>query len=181
MFFLKEDSQICCDVIVVLGAAIWKDGRPSPALRRRVLHAVALMKQNKANFLLVTGGLGKYPPTEGKVMKNLAINGGISQNKIVAEEKGTSTFKSAIECIKIMRKNNWLNAIIVSDPYHLFRSVFVFRCFGINAVGSGAQGGREANPLWKWWYYHLRELIALPWYTILVLTTKLLRGRLYGL
>ena len=178
MFFLKEDSQICFDVIVVLGAAIWKDGRPSPALRRRVLHAVALMKQNKANYLLVTGGLGKYPPTEGKMMKNLAINGGIPQNKIVAEEKGTSTFKSAIECIKIMRKRNWLNAIIVSDPYHLFRSVFVFRCFGINAVGSGAQGGREANPLWKWWYYHLRELIALPWYLILVLTTKLLRGRL---
>ncbi len=178
MFFLKEDSQICFDVIVVLGAAIWKDGRPSPALRRRVLHAVALMKQNKANYLLVTGGLGKYPPTEGKVMKNLAITGGIPQNKIVAEEKGTSTFKSAIECIKIMRKRNWLNAIIVSDPYHLFRSVFVFRCFGINAVGSGSQGGREANPLWKWWYYHLRELIALPWYLILVLTTKLLRGRL---
>ena len=175
MFFLKENNQLCFDVIVVLGAAVWPGGRPSPALRRRVLHAVELMRKDKANYLLVTGGLGKYPPAESRVMKNIALNEGVSINKIVLEEKGTSTFKSAIHCVQMMRKHNWMNAIIVSDPYHLVRSVFVFRCLGIHAVGSGARGGRQVNPLWKWWYYHIRELIALPWYLVLILITKRLR------
>jgi vancomycin permeability regulator SanA len=51
------------EVIVVLGAALRKDGQPSPALRRRVLPAVDLVKKGKANFLLLTGGLSKYRPS----------------------------------------------------------------------------------------------------------------------
>lgn len=160
------------DVVIVMGAAVWEGGRPSPALKRRVLHAVGLMKKNRADYLLVTGGLGKYPPTEARVMRTLAIDEGVSLQNIVMEEKGTSTFKSAVCCVKIISGNNWSNAIVVSDPYHLYRCVFLFRRFGVRAVGSGAPGGRQANPLWKWGYYYLREFIALPWYLVLIAVEK---------
>jgi len=161
------------DVIVVLGAAVWNGGLPSPALKRRLLHAVSLFKKGKANYLLVTGGLGKYPPTEASVMKELALKQGLNSENILVEDKGKSTFQSVLESIRIIREHNWTNAIVVSDPYHLFRALLVFRCFNIRVIGSAAKGGKEANKLWKWSYYYLREYIALPWYIVLIIILKL--------
>jgi hypothetical protein len=67
------------DVIVVLGAAVWKDGQPSPADGRRVLHAVDLLRKGRADFLLATGVLGKYPSSEARVMWDIALNEGVSR------------------------------------------------------------------------------------------------------
>ncbi len=160
------------DVIIVLGAAVLKNRQPSLALRRRLLHGVDLMKQGRADYLLVTGGLGRYPPTEASMMKDLAIEQGIPSEKILTENKGTTTFKNVTECICIMQERNWSDPVVVSDSYHLFRAIFVFRCFGIPAVGSAAKGGRQANSSWTWWCLHMRELIALLWYSVLILSEK---------
>ena len=159
-------------MIIVLGAAVWKGGKPSPAIIRRVLHAVNLLNAGRARFLIFTGGLGKHPPTEAIVMKAVAKKEGVQEEKMVLEEKATSTYESAMNCIKIMRDRSWSKAIIVSDSYHVFRSVFLFRLLGVKAVGSSAPGGRESNPIWKWAYYYLREIAAIPWYLILVLFNK---------
>lgn len=161
------------DVIIVLGAAVRKGGVPSSALRRRLLHGVWLMKQKKAGYLLVTGGTGRYPPAEACVMKQLALEQGIEPERIITEEKATNTFESAKLCISIMRRQKWNSALVVSDPYHLPRSVFLFRCLGIRASGSGAKGGRGSNTLLKWWYYHLREVLAFAWYVLLICSEKI--------
>ena len=59
-------------VIVVLGAAVWEGGQPSPALKRRLLHGVKLWKEGNAKYIIVSGGIGKHPPSEAAVMKKLA-------------------------------------------------------------------------------------------------------------
>ncbi|MFC1515744.1 YdcF family protein [Thermodesulfobacteriota bacterium] len=169
---LEKNNQRSYDVIIVLGAAVWRGGRPSPALQRRVSHAASLMRKDKAGYLLLTGGFGKYPPTEARVMKDLAVNQGVPPDKIVLEEKGVNTFKSVVYCVQIMAGRNWTKAIIVSDPYHLYRCLFLFRRMGVKAIGSGAPGGRQANPLWKWVYYYVRESIAFIWYLVRILILK---------
>ena len=167
-----------CDVIIVMGAAVWKGGQASPALRRRVRHAVDLFKKHKAPYLLVTGGIVTHPPAEATLMKELAMEAGIPPECILVEEKGTSTLTNVVESVRILRKRHWTHAIVVTDPYHLFRSLFVFRCFGIKVTGSGAQGGKEENPVWRWWYYYCREFIALLWYYVLIKTGRVsLKGR----
>lgn len=173
MTYSEDDNRITFDVIIVLGAAVCKGGRPSRALRRRVLHGVKLLEDNKANFLLVTGGLGKYPPAEAIVMRNLALDTGVEKEKIILEEKGTSTLSNVKRCALIMREHNWSNAIVVSDSYHLFRATFVFRCFGINVIGSAAKGGKQETSSFKWIFYHLREIIAFAWYIILIVFEKI--------
>src|SRR5882724_3797868 len=72
-----QTLSVTYDVIVVLGAAVWPGGQPSPTLQRRVMHAVDLMQQGYAVYLLVTGGMGHYPPTEAEVMQRLAVAHGI--------------------------------------------------------------------------------------------------------
>lgn len=164
------------DAIVVLGAAVRKTGEPSPALRRRVLHAVNLMREGRSRAMLVTGGLGKYIPTEAEVMREIALTEGIPAERIFMEREATSTFESVLFCTRIMRQHGWSSAIVVSDPYHLFRTMVTFRAFGIRATGSAAEGGKQSNRLWKWGYYYLREAVALPWYLLLVLVEKIRRG-----
>jgi len=167
------------DVIIVLGSALLKGGKAGPALRRRVLHGVKLLKKNIANFLLLTGGLGKYPPTEARVMKDLAIKAGGAIEKIILEERATSTFANAIYCSHIMREKNWTTAIVVSDSYHLLRTMIVFRSFGIRATGSATPGAKNNYPHRKWLYFHIREFVAILWYFVLIAAVKItgFRGR----
>jgi vancomycin permeability regulator SanA len=86
------------DIIVVLGAAVWKNGVPSPSLERRIKCAIKLLQDGRSNRLLVTGGLGKYPPSEASTMQRLAMEAGVSEKNIVLEELGTTTWSSAKEC-----------------------------------------------------------------------------------
>lgn len=173
MKYSEDVNRITFDVIIVLGAAVCKGGRPSRALKRRVLHGVKLLEDKKANYLLVTGGLGKYPPAEAIVMRDLAFDTGVQKEKIILEERGISTFTNVKHCVRIMRKHNWFNAIVVSDSYHLFRATFVFRCFGIKVIGSAAKGGKQESTSLKWLYYHVREIIAFAWYIILIVFDKI--------
>ncbi len=163
-----SDERKTCDVIVVLGAAVWEGGVPSKAMKRRVLHAVELFNNGRSKALLFTGGLGKYPPEEAIVMSNIAQAEGIPQKSIVLEKSAKTTFESVIKCINIMNRYKWTSAIVVSDSYHTLRATFSFRFLGINALNSGTEGWRKGNPLWKVVFYHLREMAAILWYLILL-------------
>ena len=151
------------DVIVVLGAAVWPGEQPSPALQRRVLHAVDLMRRGYAAYLLVTGGVGKYPPAEAQVMQRLAMAHGIPSRHILLEDRATSTLESALRCSAILRQRGWSRALVVTDHYHLARALLAFRGCGIRAVGSAVRG-KPARRLRRRWYYYLREWLALVWY-----------------
>lgn len=159
----KQAPPLSYDVIVVLGAAVWPGGQPSPALQRRVLHAVDLLQRGYAPHLLVTGGVGKHPPTEAEVMQRLAVAHGIPRVSIVLEEQATSTFESAWRCRDMLRQRGWSRVLIVTDRLHLPRALVAFRSVGIRAVGSAAPG-KPARGLSKRVYYCLREGLALAWY-----------------
>ena len=173
-------SPHCGQVVVVFGAAVWEYGRPSPALERRVRHAVSLIRSGRATYLLVTGGVGKHPPSEAQVMKQVALERGVPAHLIFTEETGASTFHSALACAKIMCRHNWTTAIVVTDVYHIPRTVLLFRCLGIAAVGHPPPGGRQANPPLRWFVYYLRECVAFPWYCILILHRLIYSRKLQG-
>ncbi|MGE0086206.1 MAG: YdcF family protein [Desulfococcaceae bacterium] len=160
------------DVIIVMGAGVRKHGKASPALRRRVLYGIRLFRQGKADYLLFTGGIGKYPPAEAVVMRELAVAEGVMQERIFTEEKADSTFTSAALCAKMMGEHHWKSALIVSDSFHILRSVFIFRCFGIRAEGNGTKEGRISLGPFLWWLWHVRELIAVLWYWILWMSVR---------
>ena len=65
------------DVIVVMGAAVWPSGVPSPALKRRLDHGVFLWQKRYSENLLLTGGTGRFPPAEALVMRRLALAAGV--------------------------------------------------------------------------------------------------------
>ncbi|MBI3127823.1 MAG: YdcF family protein [Candidatus Tectomicrobia bacterium] len=152
------------DAVLVLGAALRRDGSPSPALRRRALHGASLVREGHAPVLLLSGGRRRPPRTEAEAMRALALAEGVPPGRIVLEDRSVSTLENAVFSHRILAREGWRRVLVVSDPYHLYRGVWLLRRLGLEAHGSPAPGGREANPAWRWAYYHLREAAALPWH-----------------
>ncbi len=150
------------DVIVVMGSAVWPGGVPSPALKRRLDHGVFLWQQEIAENLLLTGGTGRFPPAEAQVMRQLALAAGVPPENIFTEEAATTTFRNVQNCAEIMAQQEWRSVLVVSDFWHLRRSVWLFRCMDIVAIGNGTRSG--STGLLCLFFYHIREIAAIGVY-----------------
>jgi len=171
--FGVESTTCPYDVIIVLGAAVWQGGKPSPALRRRTLCGADLACQGQGRTLLLSGGLGRYAPPEAHVMRQVALAAGVDADRIVLEDQATSTFWSAVYCARILRQYGWLTALIVSDRYHLPRAVFTFRCLGIAAMGRAVARQRPAMRLRRRLWANGREVVACIWYIFKIALWKM--------
>lgn len=158
-----DDAQHA-DAIIVLGSAVYPGGRPSPSLNARTQHAIALYQAGYAPYLIFSGGVGHNPPSEAQVMQRLALTAGISASAMLLEEQSHSTEENLANAKILMDQFGLHSAIIVSDPFHLYRAERMARDIGINATGSGARvSPTYTNPVQRVWYT-ARESIALVWY-----------------
>lgn len=160
------------DVIVVLGAAVWSRGRPSPTLNRRVRRGIELFHAGEADCLLFTGGLGRHPPAEAEVMRRIALEEGIDAGRIEIETASRNTLENAVNSAKIMSDKDWRSAVLVSDRIHLPRALLVFRSLGIKVRARGVSGAWRQGPFRRWWHYPLYEATAFFWYLGLVLSGR---------
>lgn len=178
----KIDSARRADVIIVLGSAVWPGGRPSPSLNARTQHAIALYQSGYAPYLIFCGGLGGNPPTEAEVMRRLAASAGVPASVMILEDQSHSTDESLANAKALMDARGMKSAIIVSDPFHLFRAEIIARDLGIEAYGSGARHSPTYTRTNQRVWYTLRESIALVWYyaTRIAGEPAWLYGRLKG-
>lgn len=161
------------DVIIVLGAAVWPDRTLSPSLDRRVTASISLYKKKVADYLLFSGGPGIHPPAECILMKERAVASGVVSDDILLDQNSSNTFESVINCKEIMRIRKFKNAVVVTDSYHVLRCVISFRLLGIQCTAYGTKNKKRRTPRLKWIYYHVREVVAIPWYIILCLFYRL--------
>jgi len=160
----REDHARPADAIIVLGAAVWANERPSPALNARVQHAITLYRQGLAPHLILCGGVGKNQPSEAEVMRRLAVSAGIPADALVLEERSRSTEESLSNARALMAARGWQTAIIVSDPFHLYRAELIARHLGLEAYGSGAHSSPTYAHTLLRMRYTIREALAVVWY-----------------
>jgi len=154
------------DVAIVLGASIAPDGSPSPVLARRVAHAVDLAVSGQVGAVLMSGGPVRHPIPEALVMRDLALAAGLSSERIFVETSSRNTIGNARHCRPIVESRGWRRILLVTDPHHLPRALYIFRRSGLRVSGAAAQ--RSGSPGWEWWLGWGRELLALPWTAIRV-------------
>ena len=160
----QVDEARRVDTIIVLGSAVWPGGRASPSLNARAQHGIALYQAGYASHLILTGGLGQYAPTEAEVMRRLAAAAGIPAEAIVLEDTSHSTEEQLTNVKRMMDERGWRSALIVSDPFHLYRADMMARDLGIIAYGSPASNSPTYTvPRLRIWYT-TREAIAVIWY-----------------
>ena len=131
-----RDERRAADAIIVLGAAQF-NGRPSDVFKARLEHAVALWKEGHADWFVVTGG--KVPDdrtTEAAVARAWAIEHGVPEAAILAEDRGRTTLES-MEAVGAMFRNRGLETgLFVSDEMHMLRVLRMASDQGIQAWGS---------------------------------------------
>lgn len=150
-------------IIIVLGAAVRSDGSPSPALRRRVEHAVGLLRAHADACLLFTGGLGRYPPSEAEVMARIAEQHGIAREQMLLEERAANTGESARFCAALLAGRVVGSMVLVTDAYHQRRARLAFRRAGLSVAGSSPSVPPTASR-WARTRRVLREWLGLVWY-----------------
>src|ERR1700730_10399551 len=156
------DEARPADIILVLGAAEYR-GKPSPVLRARLDHALALYKKGLAPRILTTGGAGGDPVyTEGAVGRSYLVSQGVPSEAIVVEPEGGTTVYSTAAAAEIMRRMGLKSCVVVSDGYHIFRVKKMLEFRGLTVYGSP----RSLNAPNDWrerWLYVRQAVGYLLW------------------
>lgn len=119
--YAYDDEAAPADVICVFGAAEY-GGRPSPVLRARLDHALALYEHGIAPVIITLGGSAPGDAySEGQVGQAYLMANGVPENAIIAETQSINTEEQALRIVAIARTNGYHRVVIVSDPTHLFR------------------------------------------------------------
>ena len=116
------DYRAEADAIVVLGAKVRADGRPSGALEDRTRTACALWKAGLAPVLVLSGGHGEGAPvSEPEAMRAIARAEGVPDAALVLDEGGADTAATVRFAARAARERGWRRVLVVSHDYHLAR------------------------------------------------------------
>ena len=128
-------SSISPECILVLGASVTSDGVPSPILQDRLDTAIDLYNKGVAPKLLLSGDNGQMVYNEVKAMQNYALEAGVDENDIYLDHAGFSTYESIYRAKYIFKVDSM---IVVTQTYHLYRSLYGCRRMVITAMGAAA-------------------------------------------
>jgi len=152
------DEALPADVIVVMGAAEYR-GKPSPVLKARLDHGLALYNRKLAPRIVTTGGAGGDPVfTEGTVGRNYLMSKGVPGEAIILEDEGETTVHSSVAVAEIMTRMSLNSCILVSDGYHIFRAKRILESRGIKVYGSPRAIKGETS--WRDWWLYARQAVG---------------------
>lgn len=154
--------------VLVPGARILPDGTPYDMLADRLRTALELYLAGRTPLLVVSGrGGGTVAEDEVAAMRRWLEARGVPPTAIVDDPVGLRT----IETMRNARlRFGYQPVVVVSNPFHVARCVYLARGVGLLAVGVAAPPGRDypASTLRR---NHLREAGArvLAWFEVLAL------------
>ena len=153
---LALNEQPESQVALVFGAGLRRDGSPTAILRDRVQSAVQLYNQGKVIKLLMSGDNSNLDYNEPGAMREYAISLGVAPEDIVLDYAGRRTYDS---CYRAKHIFGIKSAILVTQPFHLPRAIYLCRGIGIEATGYPAENiqYRKSSHL----YWNIREIPAM--------------------
>ena len=140
-YYATHDGAQPADAIAVFGAAEY-DGHPSPVLRARLDHGLALYRRGLAPMIITLGGQGDAYHSEGSVGRDYLVAHGVPESRIIAETRSNNTKASAEQLAVIARANQLPRVIAVSDATHLFRIRALCQHYGLQVFTSPRDYGR---------------------------------------
>ena len=129
---VEEASSLDADCILVLGSGIKLDGTPGKVLTDRLEKSLVLYENGAAPKLLMSGDHGRINYDEVNAMKEYAKSHGVASEDVFMDHAGFSTYESMYRAAAIFRVEK---TVIVTQKYHLYRSVYNALSMGIDAYG----------------------------------------------
>ncbi|WP_250492169.1 YdcF family protein [Caballeronia sp. GAWG1-1] len=150
------------DVAIVLGNTVDADGSPSARLAARLERAFQCYQQQQCKLVFVSGGIEASGNDEALVMYRYLVRRGVPSRNIVIDRAGNDTWATARNASAFMRNRGLSSALVVTQYFHLPRTMLTLRRFGVSNVSGAYPRFWEARDA----YSVLREVPALVWYVI---------------
>lgn len=149
---INTNQDFGADCILILGAGV-RNNQPTPMLKDRLLEGIQLYNEKKAPKIIVSGDHSSEDYDEVNIMKQFAIEQGVPSSDIFMDHAGFSTYESLYRAKEIFQAKK---VIIVTQDYHLYRSLFIANQLGIDAIGYTANPRSYKGQLIR----EAREIIA---------------------
>ncbi len=156
--FGKTDYRRSADAIVVFGARVYADGRPSDALADRVRTGCRLYLDGLAPRLVLSGGPGDGGVHETQAMKMMALELGVAADAVYVDANGVNTSATVYNTSLFFQPLGPAKILAVSHFYHLPRIKMTYQRAGLNVYTVPA---KESYTLTKLPFFILRECAAL--------------------
>lgn len=149
------------DYMIILGAKV-NGTVPSKTLRRRVLATIPYLKNNENTTVLVSGGQGKGElVTEAVAMKQLLVEQGISEQRILLEDQSVNTEQNIRFSKEMIIKEGKkaikdCKVVIATSDFHIFRGISLAKKQGFKMISGCA--GKSDRILFV--HYYVREFFA---------------------
>ena len=147
----KELEKVDC--IIVLGASVKNGDTPSLMLSDRLDRAIEAYKAGVAPKIIMSGDHGSKYYNEVQVMKDYAIARGVPSEDIFMDHAGFSTYDTMYRAKEIFGAKK---VVIITQRYHLYRSIYVAERLGMDAYGMAAEDVRYHGQTKR----DIREIIA---------------------
>lgn len=124
------------EYVIILGSGIKEDGSPTVALLNRLERGITYAAEHPDTYIIVSGGQGRNEPmSEGLAMAQYLKSRGVAPERIIIEDKSTSTmenFKFSKELIGDQKE-----VAFITNDFHIFRSTILARRNGLIGYGYG--------------------------------------------
>jgi SanA protein len=110
-------------------------GRANLFFRYRIEAAAALYHAGKADYLIVSGDNHRHGYDEPTDMREALIAAGVPAERIYRDYAGFRTLDSVVRAREVFGQRE---IVIVSQPFHNQRAIFIARGHGIDAIGFNA-------------------------------------------
>ncbi|MGI5865087.1 MAG: SanA/YdcF family protein [Myxococcales bacterium] len=127
---------------LVLGAKIRAPGEPTALLADRLDTAAELLRLGKVERLLLSGDGGTGRPDEVETMRRYLVSLGVREEALVLDRESPRTLASLIRARGIFGERS---LIVVTNPFHLPRALFLAKQLGLDALGVPAKARRPVS------------------------------------
>lgn len=139
--------------VIVLGCKV-RGEEPSLMLRQRIMAAYRFLEKNPSAMCIVSGGQGADELiSEAESMKRVLVEQGISEDRIIMEERSTGTDENIRFSLDKMNEYGIGGSItIVTNDFHQLRAKLIADKYGLESYSVSAR-----TSLWLLPTYWLRE------------------------
>lgn len=154
---MRATAPANLDALIVLGARVEPDGRPSPALTRRLNAVMAVLDDHPDAVIVASGGQGADEPmSEAQCIRDALVARGVDASRILMEGRSTTTAENLAFSAQLLG-DRAASVGVVTNNFHVWRAVRTAQKAGLsNACGIAAQYTGPTLP-----HYMVREAVCI--------------------
>lgn len=141
------------EAIVILGCEVREDGTLSFMLRDRLNKGIEVYQKQINCKVIVSGDNRNDSNHEVDVMKQYMVQHGVSEEDIVMDKAGFSTYDSMY---RMKHTFDISKCIVITQKYHLYRAIYIGNQLGMDTYGVASTGDNYAGQMWR----DIREFLA---------------------